>query len=74
MFVLPKTPTERIDQALAGRLCTATTGAYISRSGGRRKSGRPTKYFVHISDDRHYTITAWTDEEAIQKANEHERK
>lgn len=45
-----------------------TTGAYMRSSNGRRKPGRPKKYFAcYLSIT--YRFTAHSDEEARDKAN-----
>ena len=69
MFNLPTTIEERIDQVLAGRVCTAPDGSYMTRSNGRRKAGRPMRYFVHRADGTSFTLTADHDEQAVERAN-----
>ena len=46
------------------------TGQYITRSYGRRRSGRPAKYFFYRGDTLLCKVTASSEEEAVQKANE----
>ena len=45
------------------------TGAYLRSSNGRRKWGRPHKYYAKYKD---FTVrfTAYSDEEACKKAND----
>lgn len=69
MFKLPNNQNERISQALAGRVCTIDRDTYISRSFGRAKNGLPPKYFVHVGE-KSFAIRAWTDQEAIDLANQ----
>lgn len=69
MFKLPDNQNDRIIQAFAGRLCTVSEDTYISRSHGRAKNGLPPKYFVHAGDSS-FVIRAWTDQEAIDLANQ----
>lgn len=69
-FALPVTATERIDQALRHRICTAGDGSYIYRSNGRRKMGRPANYYVSRPGAMPIRIQAFTDDEAVQLANE----
>lgn len=69
MFKLPDNQNERISQALAGRVCTLAKDTYISRSNGRAKNGLPPKYFVHAGESS-FVIRAWTDQEAIDLANQ----
>lgn len=41
---------------------------YIQASGGRRRAGRPARYYVR-NGNAGFTVTAYTNEEAIEKAN-----
>lgn len=47
-----------------------TTGAHLRRSAGRRKAGRPSKYYLSVPGAEVRIILAHTDQEAINKANE----
>jgi hypothetical protein len=49
LFELPMELDQRIEQALASRVCTAQDGSYITRSEGKRKSGRRTRYIVRLA-------------------------
>jgi len=73
-FLLPQTIDERLDQAIANRVCTTKDGSYIWRSSGRRKYGRPYKYGVHLADGNSFTVLAYNDEEAVSKANDKLKK
>lgn len=42
----------------------------LRKSNGRRKSGRPTKYYLHGITMNAIVIEAYNDDEALQKANE----
>ncbi len=70
MFRLPENQDDHIDQFLLSRVCTMPNGAYIRRSGGRAKNGLPPKYFVHVDETHHFVIRAWTDQEAVDLANQ----
>jgi len=69
MFTLPTETGQRIEQALAQRVCTANDGSYIRRSSGRRRAGRNTKYTVHLADGKSFVITALDDGAAVEIAN-----
>jgi hypothetical protein len=70
-FTLPMETGERIEQALAQRICTALDGSYIRRSSGRRRTGRPAKYTVHVvSDDYSFVVQAMDDGTAVELANQ----
>lgn len=69
MFTLPTETGERIEQALAQRVCTAADGSYIRRSAGRRRAGRPTKYTVHLATGSSFVIEAFDDGAAVDRAN-----
>jgi len=69
MFTLPTEVGQRIEQALAQRVCTANDGSYIRRSSGRRCAGRPTKYTVHLASGKPFIITAYDDGAAVEIAN-----
>jgi len=48
----------------------AETGATLSRSRGRRKAGRPTRYWYWRKEwTRAKVITAFSDDEAIEEIN-----
>lgn len=74
---LPKDIVEEIEMALQCHCAEdAETGAYLMRSNGRRKTGRPRNYWYHapgmINSKK---ITAYSDQEAIDQINgEMERK
>jgi hypothetical protein len=70
MFTLPSEFGQRIEQGLAGRVCTSPDGSYIRRSFGRRRAGRPQKYTVHLSIDQAFVIHAFDDVAAVDIANE----
>lgn len=42
---------------------------YLRRSNGNRKAGRPARYYVHISNTITLRFTAYSDTEAVEKAN-----
>ena len=69
MFCLPTETTDRIDQAIAGRVCTAGDGSYITRSFGRRRPDRATRYVVHVVNGKSFTLSAYTDDAAVVAAN-----
>jgi hypothetical protein len=70
MFTIPTDQAERLRCAIASRVCFADGDrAYIYRSNGRRLTGRPTRYWVHLSNGATFSITAAHDEEAVSKAN-----
>jgi hypothetical protein len=69
MFTLPEDQGERIEQALAQRVCTAADGSYIRRSYGRRRAGRNPKYVVHLVSGKSFVITAPDDGAAVDIAN-----
>ena len=69
MFVLPTDKGQRIEQALAQRVCTSEDGSYIRRSNGRRRAGRPAKYTVHLSGDTSFVVEAFDDGTAVELAN-----
>ena len=71
-YKLPTDLGDRIDQLLAGRICTAADGSYITRSNGRRRVGRPTRYYVsHVPGrEKAMIIAAQDDDEAVKIANE----
>ena len=66
---LPTTVEDRMLQALADRVATDPDGSYLTRSNGRRKAGRPTKYYLHRPGKMPQKIEAYTDEEAIEIVN-----
>lgn len=43
------------------------TGNYLYKSNGRRKAGRPTKYYLHLVDGMPKTFTAISDIDALNK-------
>jgi hypothetical protein len=45
------------------------SGAYITRSSGRRRVGRPAKYFFYKDGKIAWKGTAYTEEEAVNKVN-----
>lgn len=60
----------RIKCFIANRMALdPETGVYMYCSAGRRKAGRPAKYTVHISNDTALHVTAFSDQEAVDKAN-----
>lgn len=69
MFILPADEGERIEQALARRVCTAPDGSYIMRSYGRVRAGRPARYTVHLVNGVTFAVRARNDEEAVALAN-----
>lgn len=69
MFTLPTELSERIEQALAQRVCTAADGSYIRCSYGRRRAGRPAKYTVHMADGSSFIVKAHDDGAAVDLAN-----
>ncbi|HRJ59048.1 MAG TPA: hypothetical protein PLV64_22375 [Anaerolineales bacterium] len=69
MFTLPTETGQRIEQALAQRVCTAADGSYIRRSFGRRRVGRNSKYTVHMAQGKSFVITAPHDGAAVELAN-----
>lgn len=69
MFTLPTELGERIEQALAQRICTAKDGSYIRRSTGRRRAGRPARYTVHMKIGKSFVVTAFDDGAAVELAN-----
>jgi hypothetical protein len=69
MFTLPTETGERIEQALAQRVCTAPGGSYIRYSGGRSRAGRLPKYTVHLADGSSFTLRAADDSQAVDAAN-----
>jgi hypothetical protein len=68
VFSLPQDTDTRIEQAIAGRVCTASDGSHINRSYGRRRSGQKARYFVHMASGDSFSVYADTDEQAVIKA------
>jgi len=69
MFSLPEDRQQRIEQALAQRICTAEDGSYIRRSYGQGRAGRPARYSVHMADGAPFTVRAYDDQAAVALAN-----
>lgn len=69
MFELPMELSERLNQALSNRVCTASDGSYIRRSSGRRRSGRNSRYFVHMEGGESFSVIAPHDNAAVELAN-----
>jgi len=70
MFSLPEDRQQRLEQALAQRVCTAEDGSYIRRSYGRGRAGRPARYSVHMADDTSFVVRAFDDAAAVALANQ----
>lgn len=68
-FHLPVTNDERIACFISNRVASLDDDRYIYRSYGRRKTGRPVRYVVHTTKTEYFSLTAFTDDEAIMKAN-----
>lgn len=63
--------TTRAHILIAGWIAVdLASGAHLIRSGGRRRAGRPARYWLANlpGRDRWLCITAHTDDEAIEKA------
>jgi len=71
-FELPTDTKERIQQALAGRVCTAPDGSYLYRTNGRSKAGRAPWYVAVYSDGGVRKFRAESDEEAVTVGNNRE--
>lgn len=67
-FQLPTTTDDRV-ACLLSRSVALSGKSRLYRSHGRRKAGRKTKYTISLEGGRVYHFEAFTDEEAIEKAN-----
>lgn len=70
MFHLPVTTEEQIGCFIANRVASVDNDTYICRSYGRRKAGRPAKYYAMLGKSHTLTVTAFTDAEAVEKIND----
>jgi hypothetical protein len=60
----------RVNCYLAGWIALdPNTGAHLRRSAGRRKAGKPAKYYLSTPGNDALMILASSDQEAINKAN-----
>lgn len=63
--------TTRVHMFIAGWIAVdLASGAHLVRSGGRRRAGRPGRYWLLGLPGRDHAprFTAYTDDEAIEKA------
>jgi hypothetical protein len=54
-----------------GPLTRESNPIHLRRSGGHRKAGRPTRYYIHGTGNISATeVLAYSDDEATEKANQ----
>ena len=71
MMKLPTSIVEQIEMDLQCKCAEdPETGAYLTRSNGRRKAGRPRKYWYHQPQEiLPVKFTAYSDQEAVDMIN-----